>query len=218
MRELHYTRGIARFALLLLVFMLQACASIAPEVSDPAKMYEQAEEEIRNDHFILATDHLKALRNKFPYSQYAPLAQLRLADVYFLQESFGEAASAYETFRDLYPKHEKTSYALFRAAKSYFKETPEQIARDLASANRAAGAYRDFLRKYPADPLRAEAEQDLLSTEDRLARKEFYIADFYKKRGQLKAARARLEGLVATYPQTPTAEQAKRSLNEMSMP
>ncbi len=218
MRELRRTRSLARLALLLSLFMLQACASVAVEESDPAKLFEQAEEEIRNDHFILATDHLKSLRNKFPYSQFAPLAQLRLADVYFLQESFGEAASAYETFRDLYPKHEKTSYALFRAAKSYFKDTPEQIARDLGSANRAAETYRDFLRKYPADPLRDEAQQDLLSAEDRLASKEFYIANFYKRQGQLKAARARIEGLLVTYPQTPTAQEAKKSLDEMSTP
>jgi outer membrane protein assembly factor BamD len=218
MRELRRTPGLARLAILLSVFVLQSCASVAVEENDPAKLFEQAEEEIKNDHFILATDHLKSLRNKFPYSQYAALAQLRLADVYFLQESFGEAASAYETFRDLYPKHEKSSYALFRAAKSYYKDTPEQVARDLGSANRAAETYREFLKRYPVDPLRGEAEQDLLSTEDRLARKEFYIADFYRKRGQLKAARARLEGLLAIYPQTPTAQEAMKSLNEMSAP
>jgi outer membrane protein assembly factor BamD len=207
---------LTRIALIALIWGLQACATGPIEESDPAKLFQQAEEEIQSDHYILATDHLKSLRNKFPYSQFAPLAQLRLADVYFLQESFGEAASAYETFRDLYPKHEKSSYALFRAAKSYYKDAPEQIARDLGSANRALESYREFVKKYPADPLKDEAQKDLLSAEDRLARKEKYIADFYRTRGQLKAARARLEGLLSLYPQTPTAEEAKKDLQEMS--
>jgi len=205
-----------RIALLALILGFHGCATGPIEENDPAKLFQQAEEEIQSDHYILATDHLKALRNKFPYSQFAPLAQLRLADVYFLQESFGEAASAYETFRDLYPKHEKSSYALFRAAKSYYKDTPEQIARDLGPANRAVEAYREFLRRYPADPLKDEAQAELLSAEDRLAKKEKYIADFYRKRGQLKAARARLEGLVSVYPQTPTAAEARKDLEEMS--
>jgi outer membrane protein assembly factor BamD len=215
-RKLRTDRRLTRTALLGLILGLQACATGPIEENDPGKLFQQAEEEIQSDHYILATDHLKSLRNKFPYSQFAPLAQLRLADVYFLQESFGEAASAYETFRDLYPKHEKSSYALFRAAKSYYRDSPEQVARDLGSANRAVETYREFLRKYPADPLRDEAQKDLLSAEDRLAKKEKYIADFYRKRGQLKAARARLEQLVAVYPQTPTAEEAKRDLQEMS--
>lgn len=199
----------------LLLFMGLGCSSVAVQGDDPGQLFKQAEEEIASDHYLLATEHLKTIRNKFPYSQFAPLAQLRLADVYFLQESFAEAASAYETFRDLYPKHEKASYALFRAGKSYFKDSPSHVARDLGSATRSVATYREFLRRFPSDPLRPEAEKDLLEAEDLLAKKENYVAEFYRRQGQWKAARSRLESLLETFPNTPTAQAAKKTLEEL---
>jgi outer membrane protein assembly factor BamD len=203
---------------LLCTFTLGACATIAVDENDPSTLFKSAEDEIRSDHFILAAEKLRSIRNKFPYSQFAPLAQLRLADVYFLQESFGESAVAYETFRDLYPQHDRSAFALFRIAKSYFRDTPSQVARDLASASRAAEAYRVFLRKYPTDPLHDEAAQDLATAEDLLAKKEKEIANFYSKNGQNKAARTRLEKLVNLYPKTPTAAEARQELERTSSP
>ena len=216
-RSLRDFRTLAGTAAAALCLTVGAVCSTAP-VSEPEadQLFEQAEEEIQNDHLLLATEHLKTLRNKFPYSKFAPLAQLRLGDVYFQQESYGEAAPAYMLFLDLYPKHEKAPYALFRAAKSYFNDMPEQVARDLAAADHAIEAYGDFLRRFPADPLRDEAARDLIASQDLLARKEKYVADFYRRRGAVDAARARLEGLVARYPNTPTAKEAGKILEEMS--
>src|SRR6476619_147606 len=103
---------------------LPGCSGKAIDENDPAALYKDAEDDIKNDHYQIAIDKLRSIRNKFPYSKYAVDAQLRLADVYFLQEDFAEAAAAYETFRDLHPKHEKTSYAMFRIGKSYYKDSP----------------------------------------------------------------------------------------------
>ena len=207
--------SLTRILLLIGISLLSSCSSAPVTEGDPAQMFKEAEEEIQNDHYLLATERLKSIKNKFPYSQFAPLAQLRLADVYFLQDSFAEAAAAYEAFRDLYPKHEKSPYALFRTAKSYFKDTPSQIARDLSSAAKAAEAYREFLRRYPSEPLNDEARDDMLLSGDMLGKKEKYIADFYLKNGQSKAARARLERALKLYPETPTAKAAKKTLEEM---
>ena len=73
---------------------------------DPTSIFKAAGEDIESDRFQLALDKLRMVKNRFPYSKFSVLAQLKIADVYFLQESFTEAAAAYETFGDLYPKHE----------------------------------------------------------------------------------------------------------------
>jgi outer membrane protein assembly factor BamD len=146
------------------------------------------------------------------------LAQVRLADVYFLQESFNEAAVAYETFRDLHPKHELVPYALFRTGRSYFRDAPTEIARDLGPASRAVEAYREFLKRFPNHSLSEDAHKELDEALELLARKENYIAQFYRREGQVKAAKARLEFLVATYPETATAKEARKTLQELSAP
>jgi outer membrane protein assembly factor BamD len=194
--------------------MLQGCSSATVEKADPAAVYQEAEDDIKNDHFILATEKLRTIRNKFPYSQFAPLAQLRLGDVHFLQESYAEAATSYETFRDLYPKHERAAYALFRIGKSYFLEAPTNIARDLTSAQRALESYRSFIKKYPTAEQLSEAQTDAASIELLLAKKEKYIADFYQRQGQPKAAKTRLQKIVSLYPNTAVAADAKKLLEQ----
>jgi outer membrane protein assembly factor BamD len=193
---------------------LAGCAETATKKDDPAELFREAEQEISNDHYLLAIDKLREVKNKFPYSKFAVEAQLRLGDVYFLQESYAEAAAAYEAFRDLHPKHEKVSRALFRAGKSHFLETPEEVSRDLSSAEHALLAYQEFLKRFPADPAAGEATNDMTTLRERLAEKERRVADFYFKRGNTQAARARYEHVIARYPDTLAAKHARTKLEE----
>ncbi|MGZ3698774.1 MAG: outer membrane protein assembly factor BamD, partial [Bdellovibrionota bacterium] len=128
---------------------LQSCGTAKVQEGEPTQLYAEAEDEIKGDHYQVAIDKLRAIKNKYPYSKVAIEAQLRIADVYFLQESFAEAAAAYESFRDLHPKHEKVEYASFRAAQSYYKDIPGNVARDMTPATKALDAYNDFLRHFP---------------------------------------------------------------------
>src|SRR6478735_2734813 len=132
------------FALLLLA-AFSRCAGKTVDENDPGELYKEAEEEISSDHYQLAIDKLRSVKNRFPYSKYATDAQLRIADVYYLQELYAEAALSYESFRDLHPKHEKTPYAMFRIGKSYFSDIPANIARDLTPAYRAQDAFKEYL-------------------------------------------------------------------------
>src|SRR4051794_12993325 len=118
------TKSSILFLIISLLISIAGCSSAPVDENDPASLLKEAEEEIQSDHYQMAIDKLRAIKNKFPYSKFAVDAQLRIADVYFLQESFAEAATSYESFRDLHPKHEKVGYAMFKAAKSYFNDIP----------------------------------------------------------------------------------------------
>ena len=201
-------------ALIAMAALFSACAETAPQKDDPAILFKEAQEEVANDHYLLAIDKLREIKNKFAYSKYAVDAQLMLGDVYFLQESYPEAASVYESFRDLHPKHERVGHVLFRIGKCYFKDTPEEISRDLASAETAITAYQEFLRRFPADAQSSEARQDVANLEGRLASKEKRVGDFYAKRGHLQAARARWLKLVERFPKSEAALQARKSLDQ----
>ncbi|MEN9722311.1 MAG: hypothetical protein RJB38_297, partial [Pseudomonadota bacterium] len=74
--RLHWIFSLVLFS----AISLSACSSIEVQQDDPAQLFKLAEEEIKNEHYILATERLKTIRNRFPYSQQAPLAQVRLAD------------------------------------------------------------------------------------------------------------------------------------------
>lgn len=197
------------------IVIAAGCSSVETKSDDPAVLMKDAEQEISNDHYLLALDKLREIKNKFPYSKFAVDAQLRLADVYFLQESYAEAAAAYESFRDLHPKHPRVGHALFRVGKSHFKDAPEEPTRDQSASERAIGAYSEFLSKFPADPLAAEARADLSALESRLGEKEWLVGEFYYKRGHRPAAKRRLEKLITQFPKTPAAEKARGLLQRL---
>jgi len=195
--------------------VLGGCSSTPIDENDPASLMADAEDDIQSNHYQIAIEKLRTIKNKFPYSKHATDSQIRIADVYFLQESFAEAALTYEVFRDLHPKHEKTAYAMFRIGKSYFNDMPGTVARDLTSAQRGLDAYRDFMKRFPTDPQAKEAEADIVTIRDTLAAKELYIGNFYYRSADWDAAKARYMKIQIMYPETETAKQALTKLESI---
>jgi outer membrane protein assembly factor BamD len=215
-----YTRSMRALAALMLVFTMShalvGCSGKSVDESDPAQLYKDALEEIESDHYQLAIDKLRAVKNKFPYSKYALDAHLKIGDVLFLQESFAEAAATYESFRDLHPKHEKVAYAMFRIAKSYYNDMPSTVARDMTSGSHALDAYNDFLRRFPSAPESAEAQKDMTEVRNKLADKELYVANFYWRENQFDSAKGRFEKIIALYPDTRAAQEAGEKIHKIA--
>jgi outer membrane protein assembly factor BamD len=191
------------------------CSSKGINESNPKEMYEDADSDIKNDRYLLALDKLRIVKSKFSYSSYGALAQLRIGDVYFLQESYPESASAYETFVELYPKHEKAAYALFRSGEAYFKDIPSTIARDLKSAESAVQAFTSYLKKYPGGEFAAQANEMKSKSFNKLAEKEFDIAKFYIRRKKNDAAKVRLQKILDQYSGSEISVQAKDLLEHL---
>ncbi len=195
-----------------LVFLMASCVSKPVNEADPKEMYEDAEVDIEGNLFLLALDKLRVVRSKFSYSNYGALAQLRIGDVYFLQDSFPEAAVAYEGFYELYPKHAKAPYALFRAGESHYSDIPATTARDLKSAESAIQWLGTYLARFPRGEYSDRARDLRQKAYDKLAEKELDTARFYLKRKKLPAARGRLEKLLELYPGSSYSDQARELL------
>lgn len=219
----HWDMGAQAFfrTLLVTALLVQAalplagCSSGQINDNDAEILYKEAQDDVESDRYQIAIEKFRTLRNKFPYSKYAVEAQLRLADVFFAQENYIEAASAYELFKDLHPKHEKASYALFRASKAYFLDTPTNVARDQGSLLKSQESYQEYIRRFPSSPESEEARKDLLAVRSQLADKELYIARFYQKRDKNVSARNRFEKLIQMYPDTDAAKEARERLESI---
>lgn len=203
------------FRALSVALLLTHCSSIPVDENDPKSLFEDAERDIASDRYQVAGDKLRMVRNKFPYSNYSILAQLRTADVLYLQEFWSEAAAAYELFCDLHPKHEKVPYAAYRAAESYFQDIPSTVARDLSPAIRALDGFETFLRKFPSDPQVADARKRAQEIKETLGEKELYIARFYRREGYPKAEGGRLQKAASTYPDTNAAKSGEKRYDEL---
>lgn len=196
----------------LLLGLGAGCSSGEIDDNDPAILMTEVEEDIDSSRYLLAIEKLQLVKNKHPYSKQAIDAALRLADVYYFQENFAEAAASYEAFADLHPKHEKIPYALYRVGLSHYSDAPDLVARDLAPLTRAEEGFKYFIERYPSNEFTADAKLKLADARKRLAEKEMYIAQFYFKREMWEAAKGRYEKILSDFSDSPFVSEAEAKL------
>ena len=184
--------------LLALLTILAACSSIEVEDENSAEgMFKIANYLAENDRFDEANMKYSELRNKYPYSQLAVEAELRIADIHFQREFYAEAQSAYQIFRELHPSHPKIPYVTHRLGLSYYEQLPTSIDRDLSLSSKALFYFDEILRKYPQSEWAKEAKDRNEKVRRMLIEKELYIADYYFKRDFFESALPRYEGIAA---------------------
>ncbi len=197
----------------LLLLALAACSKHV-SFSGEVKLRPTAEENYRAGLELLKSESwpeaqkfFEHVRTKFPFTKYAALSDLKLADAKFGQHLYTEAADAYAQFIQLHPSHEDVDYADFRIGESYFKDAPSDFAlfppayeKDQRQVRKAADALRKFAEKHPKSKYLPEAQKLLAQAEGRLAAHEWYVAEFYFKRGRWAGAAGRYETIVDKYP------------------
>lgn len=155
--------------------------------------------------FFDTTDHRKAIDtfqdviDNYPYSDYAVLAELRIADAFFDQEQWEEALTYYRDFAELHPDHEKVPYTIYRAALCHYNQSRD--AKRDQTASRQALKYLDrVITDYPHAPEAAEAETLWRELRERLGRHVMGIADFYLEREEYQSAADRYRSVLNEYP------------------
>jgi outer membrane protein assembly factor BamD len=83
--------------------------------------YERGRKELDRQDWITATKYFSFITKLFPYSKYAPLAELGLADIQFGAGHYLDALAAYRLFIKLHPEHDLVAngYVSFRAGEAY---------------------------------------------------------------------------------------------------
>jgi outer membrane protein assembly factor BamD len=184
--------------------------------------YAGGQEEMKKGNDVEATKLFEHVRTKYPFSKYAALSELRIADLKFQQGRFLEAAEAYREFMKLHPTHEELDYAGYRVGLSSWREAPSNFVlfppsyeKDQQTVRDTVDALAGFSERFPQSKHRPDAEKVLAQARARLAEHEWYVAEFYRKRRHLAGAANRLETLVARYPGSPREAEALYRLAEL---
>jgi outer membrane protein assembly factor BamD len=171
--------------------------------------YQRGMAELNDENFPEAIKYLGFVRNKFPFSRYATLAELRIADAYYLQEKYVEAVDAYKLFVKFHPTHPQVvdGYAALRVCQGYVKQIPDDWLLLPPSHEKDQSATRDavreltiFIRSYPESKYLSKVQKLYQDAVRRLAAHELYVARFYLERNKPKATILRLEALLKRYP------------------
>lgn len=173
---------------------------------DARAAYDEAMTAFRSRDWENARALLGEVRRLFPYTRYARLAELRLADVDFEQEKFSDAISGYREFAQNHKNDPDVEYSRYRLTKGLFADIDDTILlppaeeRDQATTAEAYKELRSFLREFPKSRYRADVGYMLDVVTGRMARHELYVARYYLKGDNFEAAVARIDFALKTYP------------------
>ena len=128
------------------------------DTATPEGAYKAAEELEKDERYEEAIQKFTEVKNKHPYSRFATLAEMHIADVQFKREAYIEAQNAYQLFKDFHPKHPQADYVTFRLGLSYFNQLPSTIDRDLSLADKSILYFDEVINSFPSSQYVAEAK------------------------------------------------------------
>ena len=175
--------------------------------SDSAQqLYEQGVKRLADHDYLEAQALFISVKNKYAYSQYAALAELRLADTMVEMDREPEAIEEYRNFVKNRPSHSDVPYAMWRIGECYFRQMPDDFflfppayEKDLSATSDALRNLEIYVNHYPEDEHVENAKKKIITCQTMLANHELYVAKFYLTRDRPVSARGRLEGLIKKY-------------------
>lgn len=184
---------------LCLLFITACSSSIVPPPRSAESLMNEGDSFFTENRYDDAIASWGKVRERYVSPEMNALAELKIAEANFLAERYIEAAVAYEAYLKAHPDDPKSASILYNLGISYHREMLA-AERDQTTTRNALSAFKTLLARYPADPNRPEIEKLMAAEEDSLASHELHIGAYYQKKGENSAAIARLEPLVAMYP------------------
>jgi len=188
--------------------------------------YEKGLAELKDENYQEALRYFNYVKQKFPFSPYAALAELAVADTQFAREAYLEAIDSYKSFIRLHPKHEKVQdgYVSFRIAESYVKEMPDDFfilppsyEKDQSAVFDALRELNNMLERYPDSPYAKEARDYRREVLHRLIDHEVFVARFYLNSGHPKGAVLRINEALRRYPDSGRDAELLLTLGETQL-
>lgn len=188
--------------------LCSGCSFFRTEVEKNAvELVSDGMEAFEDGKYQKAIDSFIKLKEWYPFSKYASLAELKIAESYFFLKEYSEAVMAYEDFENLHPKNEAIPYIIYQIGNCYFEQM-DSVDRDQSAVKRALDTYKRLVRQFPDDMYALKARKNINECEKSLAGHELYVGIFYYKSERYKPALSRFKAVIANYPDFGLHEQA----------
>jgi len=174
---------------------------------DITAKYKEAEVYYNNGEYRKANRLFEQIVPNYRGKPQAQRIIFFFADSYFQTKSYSLAAYQYENFVKSYPKSGRIQEASFKAAKSYYFQSPT-YSLDQEDTYNAIEKLQVFLNLYPNSEYASEANQMIAELQEKLEKKSFEIAKQYFTIRDYKAAIKANDNFVAGFPGTKFREES----------
>src|SRR3990167_4366035 len=208
-------------------FLLAGCSSLsmpslpswpwsttAPQPDPTAEaLFAEGLSYFNNKRYALAIDRFQRVKVEYPFSPELVPAELKLAEAYYLNKQYPEAAAAFKEFQTLHPSNENIPLVLYHLGLVHFEQFTSSD-RYQKVTEIAKGYFEQVVKNHANSPYAAQAKEKLVKCLEYLSDHEFNIARFYFNEKKYLAAIDRLEGILRRYAGMPVAVNALYYLGE----
>tara|TARA_B100001029_G_scaffold138868_1_gene118105 strand:+ start:301 stop:1155 length:855 start_codon:yes stop_codon:yes gene_type:complete len=176
--------------------------------------YEEGMNFFDINDFINAAKKFNEAELLYPQSIWAPRSALMTAYSYYNGSYYLDAINELKRFLEIYPNHERISYAYYLLAMSYYEQISDE-KKDLGSILDAKLNFEYVLNNYPNSDFALDSEYKLELIQEILASKEMYLAKYYIEREKWIPAINRFKNILENYETTIYVEEAIHRLVEI---
>lgn len=204
----------------ILLFLFAALVVSGCSLFETNSEMEKTAQELVNDgsSAFMAGDYKEALKaftdlkDWYPFSKYAILAELKIADSHYHLKEYDEAVIAYEEFEKMHPRNEAVPYVIYQTGLCWFEQI-DTVDRDHTPAKNSLTQFQRLIERFPGNEYAVKAEKNIEKCLANIRGHEMYVADFYMKTKKYQAALKRYEYLVENYPDS---KESKIAMNKIS--
>ncbi len=200
--------------LLAAIILLTGCAWFeTKEDLSASELASEGMDAYEFGNYKTAIEHFEKLKDWYPFSKFAILAELKIADAHYRLEEYDEAVLAYESFENLHPRNEAVPYVIYQTGRCYFDRL-DTIDRDQTSAQKALDVFDRLIERFPDDPYARAASAHRRDCLKSLAGHDFYVGLYYYESEHYKAALERFKNVLTGYPDAGVHHQALQYMAE----
>lgn len=197
-------------ALTLLLIFCFSCAKSKVSIGggDVEKEYQSCLSLTEKGDYEEAIQCMEMFKARYPQTPQGQEAMLRIGDAQFAKKEYLLAAESYQAFLRLYPMSSKADYAHYRTGVAYYKESPKATDRDQGYLDEAIASLRTVLIRYPSSAYAELSRATLHVAVRRIAKRAYYIGNFYYRTGEYLAAIPRFKEVADTFADSGLADKA----------
>jgi outer membrane protein assembly factor BamD len=166
--------------------------------ANPESIYQQGLEEYNSGSYKRSIELFQRVKEEYPLSPLAIMAEMGVADSFFSSKQYPEAALAYEEFTNMHPANENLPYAMYQTGMCYLNQF-STVDRDNSDAFKALKEFEKLTARFPDSKFAALANDKVKECKKIIGAKELYIGEFYFKTKKYQASLRRLEKVARDY-------------------
>lgn len=202
---MHGINTVLKYVLIgvVVLFLFQGCSLFdkyfGKEELPPEKLMSEALEDLGKGNYESASEKFQEIKDRYPYSEFAVEAELKMADAEYYRKEYDSAFMAYDEFERMHPRDENIPYVIYQKGMSHFQQI-RTIDRDQSHTLAAKDEFERLIKRFPDNEFADRSRKNVRKCLIFLAEHELYVGHFYFKKKKYKAALGRYKYLIEHYP------------------